>query len=308
MCRHAAWLGAPRTLVTLLGEPRGLLGQSYAPRLQRGGRVNADGFGAGWYVPGRRAPLRYRRSVPIWADANLPGIASVARSACLLAAVRSATPGMPVEESATAPFTDGRRLLSHNGRVAFKAVEPLLDGRVPESACDSAWLAAAVFARLAAGAPLGDAVADVVVRAGTDDPGARLNLLVADGRGLAATAWNETLFLHLGEWGEDHDPSPAEGHGGTPFAGEPPDDEESWTRNHHANPAEGHGDTPFAGEPPDDGAGWNGDGDMSSGERGEGARGTLVASEPLDDRPGWDAVPDRHLVLATPAGVRLRPL
>jgi glutamine amidotransferase len=34
----------------------------------------------------------------------------------------------------------------------------------------------------------------------------------------------------------------------------------------------------------------------------------LVASEPLDDDPGWRAVPDRHLLAATTAGVTLTDL
>ncbi|WP_214417163.1 ergothioneine biosynthesis protein EgtC [Sphaerisporangium fuscum] len=215
MCRHAAWLGAPRRLGPLLLEPaHGLLRQSYAPRLQRCGRVNADGFGFGWYDPGLEEPVRYRRTVPIWTDANVPALATCARSACLVAAVRSATPGMPVEESATAPFSEGRWLLSHNGRVERKAVRDLADGREPESVCDSAWLAAAVFARLASGGGLADAVADVVTGAAAADPDARLNLLVADGGAVVATAWNETLFTHRGE--------------GLLVASEPLDDRPGW--------------------------------------------------------------------------------
>ncbi|GII01019.1 ergothioneine biosynthesis protein EgtC [Planobispora takensis] len=199
MCRHAAWLGAPRTLASLIHEPEyGLLTQSYAPRLQRYGTVNADGYGMGWYGPGQDEPVRYRRTVPVWGDANLPGLARAARSHCLLAAVRSATVGMPIEETATAPFADGRWLLSHNGRVDRDAVRDLADD-LPggaESPCDSAWLAAGVFARRRAGLPLGEALAEVVVHAGAKDPGARLNLLACDGTSLAATAWGDTLFFH----------------------------------------------------------------------------------------------------------------
>jgi glutamine amidotransferase len=36
--------------------------------------------------------------------------------------------------------------------------------------------------------------------------------------------------------------------------------------------------------------------------------GVTVASEPGDDQPGWIEVPDRHVLTATPASVRLRPL
>ncbi|MGP3911606.1 ergothioneine biosynthesis protein EgtC [Nonomuraea sp. 10N515B] len=194
MCRHAAWLGAPRPAATLIHEPEhGLHAQSYAPRRQRHGTVNADGFGMGWYDPDRTEPIRYRRSIPIWADANLPALAQVARSGCLLAAVRCATSGMPVEESATAPFTDGPWLLSHNGRVAREAVRDLAEEA--ESACDSAWLAAAVFQRLRTGLDLGQSLAEVVVKAGARDPGARLNLLACDGGSLAATVWGDTLFV-----------------------------------------------------------------------------------------------------------------
>ncbi|MBT2228161.1 ergothioneine biosynthesis protein EgtC [Nonomuraea sp. NEAU-A123] len=195
MCRHAAWLGAARSLTRLIHEPEhGLLKQSYAPRRQRHGMINADGYGMGWYEQSRADPVRYRRSVPIWTDANLPGLARIARSTCLLAAVRSATVGMPIEESATPPFTDGRWLLSHNGRVARDAVRDLADDA--ESACDAAWVAAAVFQRGHSGLGLGEALAEVVVHAGEKDPGARLNLLACDGASIAATVWGDTLFHH----------------------------------------------------------------------------------------------------------------
>lgn len=34
----------------------------------------------------------------------------------------------------------------------------------------------------------------------------------------------------------------------------------------------------------------------------------VVASEPLDHEPGWQEVPDRHLVVATPGNVAIRPI
>jgi gamma-glutamyl hercynylcysteine S-oxide hydrolase len=216
MCRHAAWLGAPRALASLIHEPEyGLLRQSYAPRRQRHGLINADGFGMGWYDPARAEPVRYRRTVPLWGDANLPALAQVARSHCLLAAVRSATAGMPIEETATAPFTDGGWLLSHNGRVARDALGEVAGHA--ESTCDAAWLAAAVFLRRRAGLDLGTALADVVVRAGEKDPAARLNLLACDGTSLAATTWGDTLSYRL-------DPHPA----GVLVASEPLDDQPGW--------------------------------------------------------------------------------
>ncbi|TQS30468.1 ergothioneine biosynthesis protein EgtC [Microbispora sp. KK1-11] len=211
MCRHVAWLGPARSLITLISDPEhGLLRQSYAPRLQKYGTVNADGFGFGWYDGSR--PVRYRRTVPIWADANMPGLAAAARSTCLIAAVRSATVGMPIEETATAPFADGPWLLSHNGRVRREAVRPLAADA--ESVCDSAWLAAAVFTRLGDGLPLADVLPAVVRAAAEGDPEARLNLLVTGGSHLAAVAWGDTLFTHLEE--------------GVLVASEPLDDRPGW--------------------------------------------------------------------------------
>src|SRR3954465_12963661 len=125
MCRHLAWLGQPRSLAELvLDPPSSLLVQSYAPPRQRYGTVNADGWGVGFYVADRRGPVRWRSARPLWADPSFASVAPVLRSGCVLAAVRSATVGMPLEESATAPFTDGRWLLSHNGRVARAALPP----------------------------------------------------------------------------------------------------------------------------------------------------------------------------------------
>ncbi|MBL7496773.1 ergothioneine biosynthesis protein EgtC [Frankia sp. CNm7] len=223
MCRHIAWLGAERSLAELLvAPPFGLLRQSWEPRRQRHGRFNADGFGVGWYAPTiRPEPARYRRAVPMWTDASFASFAGVTRSGCVLAAVRDATVGMPIEESATAPFTDGELLLSHNGRVVDTTVlTSLLAGRpdapVPDSRCDSALLAALVWERTRAGVGLAEAVAEVVTtvgakaaaRAAASEAGAagdvaptRLNVLVTDGRRIVATTWNETLWYRLGPAG-----------------------------------------------------------------------------------------------------------
>src|SRR5436305_1110336 len=109
MCRHLAYLGAPRTLQDLLlAPPHSLLHQSWAPRLQRHGTVNADGFGAGWWDPHRRTePARYRTTTPMWADRSFASIAGVIEAGAVMAAVRSATPPLPVEATGCAPFASG---------------------------------------------------------------------------------------------------------------------------------------------------------------------------------------------------------
>jgi glutamine amidotransferase len=207
MCRHLAWLGQPRSLAELvLDLPSSLLVQSWAPRRQRYGTVNADGWGVGFFIPGRAEPARWRSARPLWGDASFASVAPVISSGCVLAAVRSATVGMPLEESAAAPFTDGRWLLSHNGRVD-RAVLP--HAPAAESTVDSALLAALVFRR--GPGSLGQTVLEVAAL----DPAARLNLLVTDGSRLLATTWGDTLsVLTTVE--------------GTVLASEPWDDDPAW--------------------------------------------------------------------------------
>ncbi|MEA2501568.1 MAG: gamma-glutamyl hercynylcysteine S-oxide hydrolase, partial [Actinomycetota bacterium] len=107
MCRLLAYLGPDVSLESLLlTPPWSLLRQSYEPRFMRRGRVNADGFGAGWYDFGVRAePARYRRATPMWSDRTFASIAGLAHSGAILAAVRNATAPSPTEESNTPPFT-----------------------------------------------------------------------------------------------------------------------------------------------------------------------------------------------------------
>ena len=118
MCRHLAYVGMPATLRTLLIDPpHGLYRQAWAPRRQRFGTVNADGFGVGWYAPDDPAPARYRRPAPIWGDESFADIARVTRTGALLAAVRCATEGTDLGTAAVAPFASGSWLFSHNGKV-----------------------------------------------------------------------------------------------------------------------------------------------------------------------------------------------
>lgn len=202
MCRHLAHLGRPASLAELLVEPEhALLRQSWAPRSQAHGTVNADGFGVGWYDPSRAEPARYRRSVPMWADPSFASLAPGVWSRCVLAAVRSATVGQPLEESACAPFLlPGGVLLSHNGAVPD--VGRTLGRLVPSAALaavgstvDSAFVAALVAVRLAAGDPLPEALRATVRLVADRAPDARLNLLATDGRSVAATAWGDTLVV-----------------------------------------------------------------------------------------------------------------
>jgi gamma-glutamyl hercynylcysteine S-oxide hydrolase len=215
VCRHVGWLGSPRTVASLvLDPPHGLLVQSYAPRRQAHGRLNADGWGVGFYADGRTEPARWRSARPLWSDGSFASLAPLLSSSCMVAAVRSATPGMPVEEAATAPFTDGTWLLSHNGRVD-RSVLPWEPSA--ESVCDSALLAAHVFARRAQAVTdvVAEVVGNVVREVSGRDPAARLNLLLADGGRLLATTWGDTLSYLVDDTG-------------VVVASEPYDDDPRW--------------------------------------------------------------------------------
>jgi gamma-glutamyl hercynylcysteine S-oxide hydrolase len=209
VCRHLAYLGPPRRLdELLLSAPHSLLRQSYAPADMRGGgTVNADGFGLAWYPEGSSEPVRYRRTCPMWADDGLVPLARHTRARAVLAAVRSATVGMPVLETATAPFTAARWLFSHNGVVPGwpDSVEPLArtlpvrDLLTLEAPTDSALLWALVRARLVAGHDPVEALTRVVQDVAALDPRARLNLLLLDGEQIVATAWDHALAVLAGD-------------------------------------------------------------------------------------------------------------
>ncbi|SOD63528.1 glutamine amidotransferase [Streptomyces zhaozhouensis] len=209
MCRHLAYLGPPRSLAELLTTPpHSLYEQSWAPRRQAGGTINADGFGIGWYPPDDGAgPVRYRRSVPVWADANLPGLAGLLHSGAVLAAVRSASPGCGHDEAAVAPFALGRWLFSLNGRIdrwehlPADLDEPLTAAELlgVEGRCDAALLWLMLARRLVAGRPAAEAAAELVARVAAARPGARINLLLTDGHTVTATRHGDSLWYRAAD-------------------------------------------------------------------------------------------------------------
>ncbi len=147
--------------------------------------MNADGWGVGLWGDEAPEPARWRSARPLWSDASFASIAPLLSSRCVLAAVRSATEGMPTDEAAAAPFTDGRWLLSsHNGRVDRSVLPP---APLAESVCDSALLASHVFDR----GP--EQVGTIVPAVAALDPSARLSLLLTDGVRVLATTWGDPL-------------------------------------------------------------------------------------------------------------------
>jgi glutamine amidotransferase len=221
MCRHLAYVGPEVSLKSLLIDPPyGLYRQAWAPRMQRHGTVNADGFGIGWYASGDPVPARYRRAVPIWGDPSLPDLARVTRSSAVLAAVRDATVGTALGEAAAAPFASGSWLFSHNGLLAgwpasaagLARVEPLL---ALEAMTDSAFLWLLILERLQARAPADVALAATIDAAEAAGGTGRFNFLLTDGRTIVATTAGDTLWYRRAD-------------DGVTVASEPCDDEPGW--------------------------------------------------------------------------------
>ena len=253
MCRHLAYLGPRRSLESLLHDPpHGLERQSWTPRHQREGAINADGWGVGWWDPTvTDEPARYRTAAPMWTDASFRSVATVVHASAVIAAVRSATPPSPVVATGNAPFSSGRWLFSLNGFV------PGYDGEAGErlrrsvsharsigieGTADSEVLFALTLDALDAGASASEALlavtGDVVATAE-----ARLNLLLSDGHQIVATACGNSLFTLRGS---------GLAAGGVLISSEPLDDDPSWLEVPDRTLVEARGDqltvTPFASE------------------------------------------------------------
>ena len=230
MCRHLAYLGPPATLRSvLIDPPHGLYTQAWAPRRQRYGTVNADGFGVGWYAPDDPAPARYRHAGPIWGDESFADVARVTSASAMLAAVRSATPGTDHGTAAIAPFAAGRWLFSHNGKaegwpdsVAVTGLAATLPAGLLlglEARVDSALLWALIRHRLGRGARPDEAVADTVAVLRAAGVTGRYNFLLTDGRVIVATAAGDTLWYRRA----------LAGGAAVVVASEPGDDQPGWT-------------------------------------------------------------------------------
>jgi glutamine amidotransferase len=223
MCRHLAYLGPPIPLSALLFDPpHSLSHQSWAPRDMRGGgTINADGFGVGWHTPA--GPVRYRRATPLWSDTTLPDLAATLSASSVLAAVRSATAGMPATETAAAPFGAGPWLFSHNGVVrGWPGSMTKLAGSLPvtdlltlAAPTDAALLWALVHDRLRDGATPAEALTATVTETERAAPGSRLNLLLTDGTSIIATTAGHALSVR-------HDAR------GVLVSSEPLDDDPAW--------------------------------------------------------------------------------
>lgn len=231
MCRILGYSGPPATLAELVLEPpHSLLQQSFQPREQKHGVVNADGFGVGWYDLGvRPEPALFRSTTPIWADRSFGSVSGMISAPLVIASVRSATPPAATEISGTSPFSRERWLFCHNGFLdGYRAGHgerlrrSLSERRASEleGTADSELVFALILDRLDAGAAPAAAVRQVVNELRPGNEGG-LNVLLSDGQLLVGTAVNNSLHTRRAEAG-----------GKTAFwiASEPVDDDPRWHR------------------------------------------------------------------------------
>lgn len=200
-----AYLGPPVALYALLFEPEhSLLRQASSPRFQTVGNDNPHGFGVGWFSDSAARPARYRTAKPMWADDEFASTAPHERAVAVLAAVRNATPGSALDERGNAPFVSERHLFSLNGSIAgFRdGIETALRAGVSprraegiEGDSDAELLFALTLDRLDHGASLSGALL-ATLREVTELAGGSLNLMLTDGRTIAATAYGNSLFSY----------------------------------------------------------------------------------------------------------------
>jgi gamma-glutamyl hercynylcysteine S-oxide hydrolase len=236
-----AYVGPPVTLESLVLTPEhSLLYQSYQPKHQRNGTVNADGFGCGWFdTEVRSEPALYRRSAALWSDRNFKSMAGLIRSKAFVASVRDATAGSFAEESSTAPFSQDGWLFAHNGLFrdfdgppGVRLRRAVSDRRLAaiRGTSDSEFLFALILDRIDGGMPVRDALSAVVAD-GLEMTSGSFNFLMHDGWKITGTACGDSLFFLEGS---DRLP------GGVVVASEPYDDDPAWQQVPDGSVVEGY--------------------------------------------------------------------
>ena len=121
MCRLLAYMGPKICLYDLiLKPPHNLEKQAWQPQELRETKLNADGFGFGWYKSDKQKDDQiglYRQPHPIWNDANLKDLSQSLKQNLFFAMVRSATAGLGMSLNNTQPFVYKQWLFQHNGYI-----------------------------------------------------------------------------------------------------------------------------------------------------------------------------------------------
>jgi len=206
VCRLIAYLGAPLSPRHLVFDgAHSLYEQSWAPAELLTGTVNADGYGVVWYADGAAARLAEPR--PIWHDGDLARTLGAISSGCVLAALRNATAGLPVDRAGLLPLVHGRWSFVLNGWVPDfrRAHMRALRSELPDDlyaellgASDAETLFLLAVAALREGAGLAEALGRVAkaVRARVGREEAQLNMVLTDGETIAAVRSSTVLMTN----------------------------------------------------------------------------------------------------------------
>ena len=118
MCRLLTYNGPSMIMENLIVHANhSLIAQSLSST-KRSKPLNGDGFGVGWYpLHDDPEPGVFRSIEPAWRNHNLRQIAGKIKSRCFFAHVRDASAGMHVSRFNCHPFSYGRFLWMHNGRL-----------------------------------------------------------------------------------------------------------------------------------------------------------------------------------------------
>ena len=235
MCRLTAYAGEPIAADALVfGGTHSLLEQSYDPQELLHGNVNADGYGVVWYREG--VAVRVGSTRPIWQDEDLRVLLESVSSSTILAAVRNATPGIPIT-GGNQPLVHGRWSFILNGFVENFRTSHMraLRSRLPDDlygqlagSSDTETLFLLAVDAVQNGASRADAlgrVRDIVLEAvRADDHAAQLTMVLADADGIgvlrtASDVTTNSLYLVHG-----HPMAP----GGAILASERLDDHPAW--------------------------------------------------------------------------------
>ena len=195
-------------------------------------KLNADGFGFGWYQHDRLA-LTYRNPAPIWSDVNLEALSNALQAPLWLAMVRSATGKYAVSQHNVQPFAYRNYLFMHNGfiqnfnRGALQRLVATLPAHITDNIrglTDSEYLFGLVCHYLEkADGNLQTALTDAIAwcRQHLSTCSAMLNFVISDGSDVAAVrlAINETPpTLYFASGDQTHLPAGARIIASEPFS------------------------------------------------------------------------------------------
>jgi len=131
MCRWLAYQGRSIYLDEVIYKPEHSLIHQCLESRKAVTRVNADGFGLGWYTA-RSTPGQFHEVLPAWGDENLRSLSHHIRSHRFMAHIRSST-GSQVSRANCHPFIIDQWMFLHNGQIGeFEKVKFSLERLLPE--------------------------------------------------------------------------------------------------------------------------------------------------------------------------------